>query len=377
MLLGKSLRARYLTILGEQVELPEDGYQGKYIIDIAKKLVELHRDTWRDKYIDAFSRFAMEEILSNIRETLQSFGVVFNNWFFESSLYKEEKIKKVIDKLEKIGYIYNFEGALWLKTTAFGDDKDRVLIRENQLPTYFAGDIAYHNDKYNRGYELLINLWGADHHGYVERLKAACSALGYTEDSLKVILYQLVSLSRGNQPVSMSTRQGEFVTLSEVIKEVGSDAARFFFCMRKSDAHLDFDLELAKKKSQENPVYYVQYAHARICSILRKAKETGLTLKSYDNVDVSLLDLPEELMLLAKMSILQDEIIGCAKFFEPHRLTVYLMDLAAIFHNYYNHHRIISSSSRLTDARLFLVNSLRIVIKNTLSLLGITAPEEM
>lgn len=375
--LGASLRVRYLELLGESLPLPEEGYQGEYMIDIAKKLYELEKDSCRNKDVMYFKDFAMSEILEDIKQSLLSFGVNFNSWYAESTLYQEEMTKKVLDKLKDMGYTYDANGALWLKTTAFGDDKDRVLIRENQIPTYFTGDIAYHCSKYNRGYEILIDLWGADHHGYINRLKAACLALNYPEESLVILLYQLVSLSRGNQPVSMSTRQGEFVTLSEVIQEVGKDAARFFFCMRKSDAHLDFDLELSKRQSQENPVYYVQYAHARICSILRKAKESGLKIKSYEEIDLSVLNLSEELILLSKMSTLQDEVSGCARLFEPHRLTIYLMEIVSIFHSYYNHQRIISSESNLTDARLFLINGLRIVLRNTLSLLGISAPEEM
>jgi len=375
--LGESLRVRYLELLGENLSLPDNGYQGEYMIDIAKKLYELEGDSCQDKDVLYFKDFAMKKILENIKQSLLSFGVHFNNWFAESTLYNEGMPKKVLDKLKEMGYTYDANGALWLKTTVFGDDKDRVLIRENQIPTYFLGDIAYHCSKYERGYELLVDLWGADHHGYIDRLTAACLALNYPEESLVILLYQLVSLSRGNQPVSMSTRQGEFVTLDEVVQEVGKDATRFFFCMRKSDAHLDFDLELAKRQSQENPVYYVQYAHARICSILRKAKEAGLKIKSYDEIDMSVLNLSEELVLLSKMSILQDEVIGCERAFEPHRLTNYLMDMVSTFHNYYNHHRIISSESALTDARLFLINGLRVVLKNTLSLLGISAPEEM
>ncbi|MFH1098246.1 MAG: arginine--tRNA ligase [Candidatus Desantisbacteria bacterium] len=375
--LGESLKVRYLELLGENLSLPENGYQGEYMIDIARKLYELEGDSCQDKAVMYFKDFAMREILENIKQSLLSFGVNFNNWFAESTLYNEGMPKKVLDKLKEMGYTYDANGALWLKTTVFGDDKDRVLIRENQIPTYFLGDIAYHCSKYDRGYELLVDLWGADHHGYIDRLKAACLALSYPEKSLVILLYQLVSLSRGNQPVSMSTRQGEFVTLDEVVQEVGKDATRFFFCMRKSDAHLDFDLELAKRQSQENPVYYVQYAHARICSILRKAKEAGLEIKSYDSIDMSVLNLSEELALLSKMSILQDEVSGCERSFEPHRLTNYLMDMVSTFHNYYNHHRIISPDSALTDARLFLINGLRIVLKNTLSLLGISAPEEM
>lgn len=375
--LGESLRIRYLELLGKNLSLPENGYQGEYMIDIARKLYELEGNSCQDKDVLYFKNFAMNEILENIKQSLLSFGVHFNNWFAESTLYNEGMPEKVLDKLKEMGYTYEDNEALWLKTTAFGDDKDRVLIRENQVPTYFMGDIAYHCSKYNRGYELLVDLWGADHHGYIDRLKAACLALNYPKESLVILLYQLVSLSRGNQPVSMSTRQGEFVTLDEVVQEVGKDATRFFFCMRKSDAHLDFDLELAKQQSQENPVYYVQYAHARICSVLRKAKESGLKIKSYNEIDMVVLNLSEELALLSKMSTLQDEISGCVRSFEPHRLTIYLMDIVSTFHNYYTHHRIISLESSLTDARLFLINGLRIVIKNTLSLLGISAPEEM
>jgi arginyl-tRNA synthetase len=302
--------------------------------------------------------------------------VKYDSWVSESKLYESKQVDKAIASLKKLGLTYEKDDALWLKTADFGDEKDRVLIRQDGTHTYFAGDIAYHKNKYDRGYNLLIDAWGTDHHGYVKRIEAAMAALGYSKDTIKVLLYQLVSLVRDKQPTSMSTRAGEFITLSELISEVGRDVARFFFVMRKISSQLEFDLDLAKQSSTENPVYYIQYVHARACSILRKAKEKGLT-HSYQHADLNLLKLYEELTLIFKLACLPNEIISCAKFYEPHALTAYLIELAGIFHNYYQHHRVISANKELSHARLVLVNAVRIVIRNALTLLGIQAPERM
>lgn len=374
--LGESLKARYLQLLGEKTQLPDNGYQGEYLIKIAKTLYLQGKDSYQNKDIDFFTEFAKDEILKEIRKTLIEFGVKYDSWVSESKLYESKQVDKAIESLKKLGLTYEKEGALWLKTANLGDEKDRVLIRQDGNHTYFAGDIAYHKNKYDRGYNLLIDVWGTDHHGYVKRIEAAISALGHPKDSMKVLLYQLVSLIKDKQPVSMSTRAGEFITLSELISEVGRDVARFFFVMRKVNSQLEFDLDLAKKSSTENPVYYIQYVHARTCSILRKAKERGL-IPSAQQANLNLLRLDEELNLIFKLASLPNEIISCAKFYEPHGLTSYLIELGGIFHNYYQHHRVISTNKELSQARLVLVNGIRIVIRNALTLLGLTAPEQM
>lgn len=370
--LGESLKARYLQLSGQDVQLPENGYHGEYLVKIATTLQNQGKQT---EDID-FTEFAKDEILKDIRKTLIDFGVKYDSWVSESKLYELKQVEKVIKSLKQLGFIYESEGALWLKTTSFGDEKDRVLIRQDGNPTYFAADIAYHKNKYERGYNLLIDAWGTDHHGYIKRIEAAMNALGYPNDKLVVLLYQLVSLVRDKQPVSMSTRAGEFITLSELIKEVGKDVARFFFIMRKANSHLEFDLNLAKQSSNENPVYYIQYVHARACSILSKAKEEGLIPSSY-HAQLNLLKLYEEATLIFKLASLPTEIISCAKFYEPHGLTSYLIELAGIFHNYYQHHRVISDNKELSRARLVLVNATRIVIRNALTVLGLQAPERM
>ncbi|MFH1562770.1 MAG: arginine--tRNA ligase [Nitrospirota bacterium] len=374
--LGESLKVRYLQLLGQNVQLPDNGYKGEYLVEIAKTLFEQENDTCQDKdvllskEVEFFTKFAQDKILEDIRKTLTDFGVHYDSWFSEKELYDSNQVDEAINSLKKSGFTYESEGALWFRSTSLGDEKDRVLIRQNGEHTYFAGDIAYHKSKYDRGYDVLINAWGTDHHGYVKRLESAMSALGYPANNLVFLLCQLVGLVRDNQPVSMSTRAGEFVTLSELIKEVGKDVARFFFVMRKLNSHLEFDLTLAKQSSKENPVYYIQYVHARACSILSKANETS-------SADLNLLKLDEELTLIFKLASLPQEIINCAKCYEPHGLTAYLIELAGIFHNYYQHHRVISANKELTQSRLVLVNVVRIVIRNTLTLLGLTAPQRM
>lgn len=370
--LGESLKARYLQLSGQDAQLPENGYQGEYLVEIA---TTLQNQSKQSEDID-FTEFAKNEILKDIRKTLIDFGVKYDSWVSENKLYELKQVEKGIKSLKTRGFTYESEGALWLKTTSFGDEKDRVLIRQDGNPTYFAADIAYHKNKYERGYDLLIDAWGTDHHGYVKRIKAAMNALGYPDDKLVVLLYQLVSLVRDNQPVSMSTRSGEFITLSELIKEVGKDVARFFFIMRKANSHLEFDLNLAKQSSNENPAYYIQYVHARACSILYKAKKEGLIPSSHQ-AQLNLLKLYEEATLIFKLASLPTEIISCAKFYEPHGLITYLIELAGIFHNYYQHHRVISDNKELFHARLVLVNATRIVIRNALTVLGLQAPEQM
>ncbi|MBE9546293.1 MAG: arginine--tRNA ligase [Proteobacteria bacterium] len=380
-ILGKSVFLRYLEILGKEVDFPMECYQGKYINDLAEELFEECGDEYLAKdeedAILVFTDYAVESILSGIKEDLNAFGVVFDCYFSEKELYKDDGVTELLAELQKKEFVYEEGEALWFKTTDFGDEKDRVVVRENGEPTYFAADIAYHRDKYSRGFDKVIDIWGADHHGYIPRMYAGIHALGKEKDALEIILVQLVSLLRSGKPVSMSTRGGEFVTLREVVDEVGRDAARYNFLMRRSDSPLDFDLELAKRKSNENPVYYVQYAHARISSIMRLAHSRGYEIPGFGDIDLGLLTLPEEIALIKEVTRFSEVVEGSARELEPHRLTFYLNDLASIFHSYYNKNRVISDDSELSMARLFLVKSVRIVLKNALRLLGVSAPERM
>ncbi len=379
--LGKSVLFRYRELLGEAVEFPESCYQGDYIRELAKAVFEKEGDIYRarnqEEVIGIFTDFAAGEILNGIKEDLKAFGVVFDNYFSERNLYREDLVAKMLADLQAKQIVYTDGETLWFKTTLFGDEKDRVVVRRNGEPTYFAADIAYHEDKYKRGFDTIVDVWGADHHGYIPRMNACIEALGHDKDSLKIVLVQLVNLLRGGKPVPMSTRAGEFVTLKEVVDEVGKDAARYNFLMRRSDSHLDFDLELAKKQSTENPVYYVQYVHARICSILRNAAEKGFAIPSFAEVDSLLLKLPEEVNLIKAITRFPEVVEGAAMALEPHRLTFYLNDLAALFHSYYNKHRVLSDDEELSKARLFLVKSVLTVVRNTLRLLGVSAPERM
>ena len=380
--LGKSVLLRYRELLGEHVDFPENCYQGDYIRDIAREILEKEGDKWRDKgdkeAVPFFTEYAAAVILEGIKKDLRDFGVVFDQYFSENELYKKGEVAKLLSALEKRGFIYKDDGTLWFRSAAFGDEKDRVAVRKNGDPTYFAADIAYHENKFSRGFDKVIDIWGADHHGYIPRLTASVESLGHERDALKVVLVQLVNLLRGGKPVAMSTRSGEFVTMKEVVDEVGKDAARYNFLMRRSDSHLDFDLELAKRQSSENPVYYVQYAHARICSIFEQADRKGYRISCFDDVsDIHRLNIPEEMALIKAVALFPEIVEGAARTLEPHRLTFYLNDLAAIFHNYYNKHKVVSSDKELTTARLFLLRSIRTVLKNALRLLGVSAPEKM
>ncbi len=311
-----------------------------------------------------------------MRRTLENFGVEYDVWFSEKSLH-EGKIEQVIDSLKEKGYIYEEDDALWFKSTLFGDEKDEVIMRANGLPTYFAADIAYHQNKFERGFDWVINIWGADHHGHIARMKGAIQALGYDPDKLDILLMQLVRLYRGGNIVRMSKRTGTTVSLDELIEEVGRDAARFFFVMRSPDSHLDFDLELAKQQSQENPVYYVQYAHARICSIFRQAEAAGVKMAALDRIEPSLLQEEEELALLRKIADFPEEIGIAARTMAPHRIARYVLDLAGLFHSFYNHHRVLHQDQALQNARLLLMHITRTTIKNALDILGVSAPERM
>jgi arginyl-tRNA synthetase len=380
-LLGQSVQVRYNNLLGEEEEFPPDGYKGKYIIDLAKDIIDKFQDKYKGRddqeSREFFKEFTLKNILEGIKEDLKDFGVEFDAWFSESSLYKQNKLQEVIGLLQQKGFLYKEKGALWLKTTVFGDEKDRVVIRENSIPTYFASDIAYHQDKYQRGFEKIIDIWGADHHGYIQRMKAAVQALGYPEDSLGVLMVQFVTLIRDGKEVGMSTRGGEFVTLKDLIKEVGKDVARYFFLMRSHDSHTEFDLDVAKSQSMENPVYYIQYAYARICSIIKKAEQAGVKVDKSKATRLQLLDKKEEFELIKKLSSLKEVIKKSALTWKPHFLTTYLYDLASSFHKYYTVHRIITEDEELTRARLILIDCTRIVLFNSLKILGVSAPESM
>jgi arginyl-tRNA synthetase len=380
-LLGQSVQVRYNNLLGEEEEFPPDGYKGKYIIDLAKDIIDKFQDKYKGRddqeSREFFKEFTLKNILEGIKEDLKDFGVEFDEWFSESSLYKQNKLQEVIELLQQKGFLYKEKGALWLKTTVFGDEKDRVVIRENSIPTYFASDIAYHQDKYQRGFEKIIDIWGADHHGYIQRMKAAVQALGYPEDSLGVLIVQFVTLIRDGKEVGMSTRGGEFITLKDLIKEVGKDVARYFFLMRSHDSHTEFDLDVAKSQSMENPVYYIQYAYARICSIIKKAEQAGVKMDKSKVSKLQLLDKEEEFELIKKLSSLKEVIKKSALTWKPHFLTTYLYDLASSFHKYYTVHRIITEDEELTRARLILIDCTRIVLFNSLKILGVSVPESM
>ena len=379
--LGKSVWYRYLELLGKSVEFPDTCYQGDYIRDIAGDILKKDGDLYLAKdegeTIRAFTDYAAGIILEGIKEDLKEFGIVFDRYFSERVLYVNDGVAGLLADLEEKGFIYREEETLWFKTTDFGDDKDRVVVRKNGEPTYFAADIAYHKNKYERGFDTIIDIWGADHHGYIPRMHAGIQALGHSRETLRVVLVQLVNLLRDGKPVAMSTRSGEFVTMREVVEEVGRDAARYNFLMRRSDSHLDFDLEVAKRQSNENPVYYVQYAHARICSILRMAQDRGIGMPASADVDPQLLRIPEEIALIKALIRFPEIVEGSARTLEPHRITFYLNDLAGLFHSYYNKYKVISEDEAVTKARLFLMKCIAIVLNNALSLLGVSAPEKM
>jgi arginyl-tRNA synthetase len=322
------------------------------------------------------ARHAATVITAGMRQDLLDFGVAFDRWYSEQSLYDSGRLEATLQALEARGVVYRREGALWFNTTAFGDEKDRVVVRGNGQTTYFASDIAYHQEKFERGFDRVIDVWGADHHGYIPRMKAAVQASGVDPARFEVILVQLVNLLRGGAPVAMSTRAGEFVTLREVMDEVGRDAARFIFLTRSSDSALDFDLEVAKQKTNDNPVYYVQYVHARISSILRKAAANGAAV-GWDAAHAERLETPDDLQLIKALGRFPEVVAASARLLEPHRVTFYLLDLAAAFHAYYNRQRVLTEDAALTRARLALITGVRQVIRNGLELLGVSAPEAM
>jgi arginyl-tRNA synthetase len=379
--LGRSVYLRLRQLSGESIDFPGECYQGEYIRELAAEIAA-KRDgsvNWKDEAAatDFCARYAALKILSGMKDDLTRFGVSFDEWFSEQSLYDSGQVTAILQEYQKRGMIYEKDGALWFRTSDFGDEKDRVVVRQNGQTTYFASDIAYHEDKYRRGFERVIDVWGADHHGYIPRMTAVVEASGHQRDQFHVILVQLVNLLRGGQPVAMSTRAGEFVTLHDVIQEVGSDAARFIFLTRHHASPLEFDLELAKQKTNENPVYYVQYVHARIASIVRKAEERGLPIDGGSDLALLQLIQPEEIQLINTLGKYPQVVAGSAEFMEPHRITYYLMGLASDFHTYYNKHRVLEEDPKLAEGRLCLVTAVQKVIANGLTLLGVSAPETM
>ena len=413
-ILATSVWLRYLELADEELTFPSNGYKGDYVWDIAATLHREHSNDYRhaasevfadipadepdggDKelHIDALIgrckqllgdnryRFvfelALNTILDDIRDDLSLFGVTYQDWFSEKSLVDSGAVNKAIDKLRASGHLYEKEGAWWFKSTDFGDEKDRVVIRDNGQATYFASDIAYHMQKLERGFERVIDVWGADHHGYVPRVKAALKAMGEDQSRLDVLLVQFAVLYRGGEKVQMSTRSGEFVTLRELRKEVGKDAARFFYVMRKCEQHMDFDLDLAKSQSNENPVYYVQYAHARVCSVLRQASEKSIDVEpTPGNNNLQLLTEDHEIALLKQLSRYPEVVETAALNEEPHQLTHYLRELANDFHSYYNSSQFLVEDDKLRDARIKLILAVREVLRNGLNLIGVSAPEQM
>ena len=410
-ILAVSIYLRYLSLCGENLRFPDNGYQGQYIKDIAqviydssgeefyKKLDLIFANVTKDgseggdkeSHIDgliensksilgdrfrAIFQVGIESILGGIKSDLSEFGVVFEKWFSEQSLIDTGLSESCISKLKESQKVYEKDGALWFKTTNYGDEKDRVVVRDNGNHTYFASDIAYHFDKFERGYDKIINVWGADHHGYISRVKASIDALGHSPDKLEILLVQFANLYRGGSKVQMSTRSGSFVTLEDLRKEVGNDAARFFYILRKSEQHMDFDLDLAKSKTNENPVYYIQYAHARICSVFRQANEKEMEV-DHSQANLSLLTEGIEKNIIKELSRYKSVLESSAIQYEPHQLAYYLRDLSTHFHSYYNACKFIVEDKHLTQARLSLIHATRQILINGLSILGVSAPESM
>lgn len=376
--LAHSIEARYNQALGLDAELPEDGYYGKDIIAIGKDLAEKHpeiKDQAEEERIKTFRKLGLDYEMKKLKQDLIDFNIHFDNWFSETSLYETNKISAVLDKMTELGYTYEQDGATWLKTTEFGDDKDRVLIKQDGTYTYFLPDIAYHYDKVERGFDKLINLFGADHHGYINRLKASLETFGVDSKRLEIQIMQMVRLLQDGVEVKMSKRTGNAITLRDIMDEVGIDAARYFLTMRSPDTHFDFDMELAKKESQDNPVYYAQYAHARISSIIRQAEEKGITIDQ--NVDLSLITHEKAFDLLKKIAEFEPTIVSAAESRSPHRITNYIQDLAAQFHKFYNAEKVLTDDAEKTKAHLALIEAARITLRNALALVGVSAPESM
>ncbi|MEH6991654.1 arginine--tRNA ligase [Neobacillus drentensis] len=378
--LALSVEARYFQALGMEKAMPEDGYHGADIIGIGKTLAEEFGDKFvnvdEQERFDFFREYGLKYEMAKLQKDLEDFRVSFDVWYSETSLYKNGKIDEALKVLRENGYIYDEEGATWLRSTDFGDDKNRVLIKQDGSYTYLTPDIAYHKDKLDRGFEKLINIWGADHHGYIPRMKAAIQSLGYGADALEVEIIQLVHLYKNGEKMKMSKRTGKAVTMRDLVDEVGLDATRYFFAMRSSDTHMDFDLDLAVSESNENPVYYAQYAHARICSILRSGEEQGITVDK--NADFSLIGAEKEIELLKKLGEFPQAVGEAAVKRVPHRVTNYIMELASTFHSFYNAEKVLDSEQpERTKARLALIKTVQITLRNALALIGVSAPEKM
>ena len=374
-LLGKSIFARCQELLGEPAEFPENGYHGDYIYDIAKEIIE-KREVKKAVSNGAafFSQYGIAYILRIIKQDLADFKVTFDCWSSQASLRKAGKIAQVVSFLKEHNLAYEKDSATWFKSSSFGDDKDRVLVKSDGSLTYVTADIAYHREKFKRGFARVIDIWGPDHHGYIGRLKAAVKAMGHSDDALSVIIVQLATIYKDGKPLRMSTRAGQYISLRQVIDEIGADVARFFFLMRRVESHLDFDLSLAKKQSEENPVYYIQYAHARIASIQRKAPRKRLRMGS---VEFARLGQREELRLIKLLAQFPDILRACLDMLDPYSLVDFLQELAAAFHGFYDKHRVITDDPALTKARLALVEAVRLVLAQGLSLLGVSVPEKM
>ncbi|MNM56785.1 Arginine--tRNA ligase [compost metagenome] len=379
--LSKSIEARYLQELGQDAEMPEDGYHGEDIKGFAKELVTEKGDSLLSMSLEeraAFLRkYGLEKELAKIKRDLGRFRVGFDIWYSETSLYENGLVEASLKDLRDKGQIFEQDGATWLRTTEYGDDKDRVLVKNDGTYTYLTPDIAYHRDKYERGYDQMINIWGADHHGYIPRMKAAMQAIGNDPEKLTVLIAQMVSLFQDGEKVKMSKRTGKAVTMVDLMDEVGVDAIRYFFTMRSMDSHLDFDMDLAISTSNENPVYYVQYAHARVCSIFRQAEEQGIAIPEPKDANLSKLTAEHEFDLLRKLGELPEEINVAAENYAPHRLVRYVYELAALFHSYYRAERVITEDAEQTAARLVLLGAVRTTIANVLRLIGVSAPERM
>jgi arginyl-tRNA synthetase len=378
--LALSVEARYFQALGMDKQMPEDGYHGEDIIGIGKKLAE----EFGDKYVnvpdqerfDTFREYGLKYEMEKLKQDLENFRVKFDVWYSETSLYHDGKIDVALDALRQNGHIYEEDGATWFRSTELGDDKDRVLIKQDGSYTYLTPDIAYHKNKLERGFEKLINIWGADHHGYIPRMKAAIQALGYDRDTLEVEIIQLVHLYKNGEKMKMSKRTGKAVTMRDLIEEVGLDAVRYFFAMRSADTHMDFDLDLAVSQSNENPVFYAQYAHARISSILRSAEEQGFTVGT--DADFKLIEAEKEMDLLKKIGEFPLAVAEAAQKRMPHRISNYIFELASVFHSFYNAEKVLDMDNKeRTQARLSLIKSAQITLKNALALIGVSAPEKM
>jgi arginyl-tRNA synthetase len=377
--LGRSVYLRWKELQGENADYPKDLYQGDYVRDMARMLMSGSYviPPGEEEAVHFMSRFAADLVLAGIQKDLKDFRVHFDGYYSENSLYERGLVDGTIEDLKERGCLYEQDGALWFRTSVLGDEKDRVIIKSGGEKTYLASDMAYHREKFNRGFQTLVDIWGSDHHGYIDRLRGSIEALGHDRDSLKVLLIQFVTLLKDGKPVGMSTRSGQFTTLREVMDDVGVDASRFFFLMRKSDAHLEFDLDLAKKTSNENAVYYVQYAHARIESIFRTARDSGTDLSFLAKADIALLVLSEEMDLIKEILNFFDILEASARSLEPHRITFYLVDLVGKFHSYYNKARVLGNAPALTEARLALLLVVQKVIREGLTVLGVSAPEKM